>query len=266
MLQRRQWFELEDQAWLPAVLRDGVTDFLQFAVNRGELYASFAPKLSRAVAQARAAQVVDLCSGGGGPWKQLLGSEPAIVQQGGLLLTDFFPNDRAAQELKGSFPGRVDYVPASVSALDVPPDLKGFRTLFSSFHHFEPVQARSILQDAVRKGQGIAIAESTQRHPLMLLYMLLTPLLVWLATPLYSSFSWKRLFWTYPVPLIPLIVMFDGLVSCMRTYTPSELEAMILETPGKDRFEWEVGILKIGPLPVGTTYLLGIPKSSVERA
>jgi hypothetical protein len=266
MLKRRQWFELEDQAWLPAVLRDGVTDFLQFAVNRGDLYASLAPKLADAVTRARAVQVVDLCSGGGGPWEQLLGAEPAIVRQGGLLLTDFFPNDRAARALKGRFPGRVDHVPTSVSALDVPPELVGFRTLFSSFHHFEPAQARSILQDAVDKGQGIAIAESTQRHPLMLLYMLLTPLLVWFATPFYGSYSWKRLFWTYPVPLIPLIVMFDGLVSCMRTYTPEELAAMISKTPGHDRFEWEVGILKIGPLPVGTTFLLGVPRAHPTAA
>ena len=266
MLKRRQWVELEDQAWLPAVLRDGVTDFLQFAVNRGALYASFAPKLASAVVRARAVKVIDLCSGGGGPWKQLLGSEPAIVQAGGLLLTDFFPNDRAAKELRGRFPGRVDYVPASVSALDVPAELKGFRTLFSSFHHFEPGQALSILQDAVRKGQGIAIAESTQRHPLMLLYMLLTPLLVWLATPFYSSFSWKRLFWTYPVPLIPLIVMFDGLVSCMRTYTPQELQTMVSQIPEFDRFEWDVGLIRIGPLPVGTTYLLGVPKAQPAAA
>lgn len=231
MFQRRQWLELEDQSWMPTCLRDGVTAFLEFVLNRGALYSRFVPRLADAIARSQATQVVDLCSGGGGPWRHILTAEPMIAGDGNLLLTDFFPNADAAAGLRESFPGRVDYMPLSVSAVNVPSSLIGFRTLFSSFHHFSPDQARSILADAVSKRQGIAIAESTQRHVLTLSYMLVTPVLVWMATPFYRNFSWRRVFWTYCVPIIPLVVLFDGLVSCMRTYTPEELQGLVAGIP-----------------------------------
>jgi len=152
-------------------------------------------------------------------------------------------------------------MPLSVSAVNVPSSLIGFRTLFSSFHHFSPDQARSILADAVSKRQGIAIAESTQRHVLTLSYMLVTPVLVWMATPFYRNFSWRRVFWTYCLPIIPLVVLFDGLVSCMRTYTPDELQGLVAGIPENDAFDWDIGLIRIGILPVGVTYLIGVPKS-----
>jgi len=70
------------------------------------------------------------------------------------------------------------------------------------------------------------------------------------------------MFWTYVVPAIPLIVMFDGIVSCLRTYTPEELMALVRQVPGASTFHWESGVRRLGVLPVGTTYLLGWPKET----
>ena len=44
-MKRLHLFEFEDQDWFPRVWRDGVTDFLQFAVSRGNIYKQFAPRL-----------------------------------------------------------------------------------------------------------------------------------------------------------------------------------------------------------------------------
>ena len=43
--------------------------------------------------------------------------------------------------------------------MNVPESLNGFRTLFSSFHHFRPEQARAILANAMEKKQAIAVFE-----------------------------------------------------------------------------------------------------------
>lgn len=265
-MNRLHLFELEDQPWLPTAIRNSITDFLQFAVVKGKLYTRFSPRLESAIRSAGSQQVVDLCSGAGGPWAGLLEAVSGVrtsPQQLQVTLSDYYPNIAAFRDVaRGSEHGAISFRSDPVSALSVPPDLKGFRTIFSAFHHFKPEQARAILTDAVRQRQGIAIAESTQRHPLLIAYMLLTPALVVLTSPFQKPFRWSRLFWTYLIPVVPLAVMFDGIVSCLRTYTPQELMALVREVPGHESFDWEAGIDRIGRLPVGVTYLIGTPKVS----
>src|SRR4029077_12135205 len=125
----------------------------------------------------------------------------------------------------------------------VPGELTGFRTIFSAFHHFRPEQACAVLADAVHKRQGVAVFEGTQRSVLALLLMLLVPLMVLLVTPFIRPFRWSRLLWTYLIPLMPLTALFDGLVSCLRTYSVEELRdlAARLET---NEYDWDIGTVK----------------------
>jgi len=263
-MKRRQLIELEDQPWLPDAIRDGITDFLQFAATRAGLYRAILPLLERCIETLGVSRILDLCAGAGGAWSDLA-PRLASVREGRLRirLTDRYPNRAAwARELVAG-EGCIEMHPDPVDAMAVPEGLDGLRTLFSAFHHFAPAEARAILADATRAGQGILIVESTQRHPLVLLYMCLTPLLVLLATPLMRPLSPARLFWTYVVPAIPLAVCFDGLVSTLRTYSPEELLALaegLDEGEGEGRYRWEAGIAPFGPLPVGLTYLIGCPE------
>ncbi len=142
-MRRVHLLEIHDQPWCPRSLRDALTDFLQFTINLGRSYAAVAPLLRDAIARAGATRVVDLCSGAGGPWRTLRHEIPVPV-----VLTDKYPN-RAARA------GTLPFHSEPVDATAVPVDLRGFRTLFTSFHHFPPPEARAILADAVHRGQGI---------------------------------------------------------------------------------------------------------------
>ena len=136
--------------------------------------------------------------------------------------------------------------------------MNGFRTFFTSFHHFDPDNARQILQDAVAKQTGIGIFEVTQRSSLAILWMILVPLVVWVVTPFIQPFSWKRLVLTYLFPIIPLAIAWDGLVSCLRSYSPEELRDLLGSF--KADYEWQIGEVR-GPLsPVPVTYLIGLPR------
>jgi len=264
-MKRLHLIELEDLAGFPTPIRDGITDFLEYAVVVSNLYKPIIPRLERVLKTLRIQRIVDLCSGGGGPWKSLQTHlAPLREGQTTVCLTDRYPNVAALTELKQDSQGRLDFVATSISAMNVPAELEGFRTLFSSFHHFPPEQARAILEDAVVKRQGIAIFESTQRHPLFLLYMLFTPILVLLSAPFIRPFKWQRLFWTYLIPAIPLAVMFDGIVSCLRTYTVAELTELT-QGLGDGAYEWEMGVERLGFLPVGVTYLIGYPKTPLTK-
>ena len=183
-----------------------------------------------------------------------LGSEGVDVT---LCLTDKYPNREALAKF-ASENIQVRFDMESISATSVPQRLPGFRTMFTSFHHFRPEDARGILAAAVRDGQGIAVSEATARAPLALAMMLLVPLIVWLMTPIIRPFRWSRLFWTYVVPVLPAAIMFDGIVSCLRTYTPDEMIAMAHEVDKGD-FEWEAGYQSVAGSPIPVPYLIGIP-------
>ena len=126
--------------------------------------------------------------------------------------------------------------------------------------------AKSILYDAVRSKQGIAIFEITQRHPLVILPMCFSPFLVILSTPFVKPFRWGRLFWTYVIPVIPFAFMFDTIVSCLRTYSPRELRALTEEIAEGDTYCWDIGLQSLNDPTVGITYLIGYPVSEKQAA
>jgi len=260
-MKRLHLIEIEDQAWCPTLIRDCVTDYLQHVINGANAYAPIAEQLRSAVARAAAGRIVDLCSGGGGPWPRL---EQTFAEHGPsveILLTDLHPNAGAMKRAQARSAGRLKYHPYMVSALRVPSELTGFRTLFSSFHHFRPEEARAIIRDAVASRSGIGIFEGTQRRPAAILAMLLTPLVVWLVTPAIRPFHWARLLWTYLIPVVPLVVLFDGIVSCLRTYTVAELEEFTAVV-SQSGYEWEIGEERAKGMLAPVTYLIGYPTNS----
>lgn len=154
--------------------------------------------------------------------------------------------------------------PGAVDAACVPAELAGFRTVFSGFHHFRPAAARRVLQDAVERGEGVGVFEATERSVLAVALMCLTPLVVLCVTPMVRPFRWSRLLWTYLVPVIPFVVWFDGVVSCLRTYTPGELLGLA-EGLGGEGYRWEVGYERAKGSPVPLTYLIGRPIAAEGR-
>lgn len=250
-MRRMHLFEIEDQPWCPAAIRDGGTDFLQFALRTGKNYAPVAPFLNGVLARLGERRVVDLGSGGGGPWLGLAGAVDAEVT-----LTDRYPNVEAFRRARAQTGGRLGFHAEPVDAAAVPAGLRGFRTLFTAFHHSTPAEARAILADAVRSGQGIGVFETTERSARCIAAMLFSPLLVLAATPFIRPFRWSRLLWTYLVPLVPLLVLWDGIVSCLRSYTPDEMRAL---AEGLGDYDWEAGQLT-GHAPIPVTYLVGTPR------
>jgi hypothetical protein len=262
-MRRLQLIELEDEPWFPPGLRDLMTEYLQFMIEATRPYAVVLPRLRAALERTGARRIVDLCSGGGGPWQSLYSAlrENLAVD---LCLTDAYPNRPAFERLKAAVPG-IDACFDPVDAARVPPELAGFRTLFSALHHFRPEQVRAILADTVARGEGIAVFEATQRSPAAVTAaLLLIPLMVLLTSPFIRPFRLSRLLWTYLLPVLPLAITFDGLISCLRTYTPAELEALVDGVPGAERYEWEIGAQKAERAPLPVTYLVGCPAQATE--
>jgi hypothetical protein len=102
------------------------------------------------------------------------------------------------------------------------------------------------------------------RRTLTLLSLLLIPIAAWLFVPFRRPFRWSRLLWTYLIPVIPFVFVFDGLISCFRAYSRRELQDMTNEL-ATNGYRWEIGEESGGLLPLRVTYLVGCPRRvSVE--
>src|ERR1700719_3920 len=224
-------------------------------------YQPIAKLLRKRLEESGAERVLDLCSGAGGPWPSLVrhfeisGATPPEV-----FLTDKYPITRELHDFESPATSRIHFLRHSVDATQIPEHLHGFRTLFSSFHHLNPDEARGLLQDSVSKRQGIGIFEAPARRTLTLLSLLFIPIAAWLFVPFRRPFRWSRLLWTYSIPVIPFVLFFDGLISCLRAYSIPELQEMSkgLATSG---YGWAIGEQAGGLLPIRITYLFGWPQS-----
>jgi len=261
--------EITDQRWCPRLFRDTMTDILRFTSVKTNMYGPIVPRLRAALQTLSCHDILDLCSGGTGP---ILLIQEQLDRQHypfRVILSDKFPNITAFEQAVEASHCSVSFIKEPVDATSVPEGLSGFRTLFSSFHHFRPAEAKGILEDAARRREGIGIFEFTGRNPGIFLIMLLSPLYFLPFMPFIKPFSWKKMFWTYVVPLIPLLGIWEGLASNMRTYSPEELRQLVGDIDVDD-YTWDIGIVQ-GTWDLGKihhtglhkiTYLFGYPASS----
>jgi hypothetical protein len=69
---RLHLFELADQSWFPATIRDLVTDYLHFIETRFALHQPMVVLVAEALQRSDSTRIVDLCSGGGGAMPSLV--------------------------------------------------------------------------------------------------------------------------------------------------------------------------------------------------
>jgi hypothetical protein len=245
--------EIHDQPWCPAILRDALTEWLRALWDYSEASRVIAPVLRKVIDESGAHQVIDLCSGGSGP---LISLQRELRMS--IVMTDKFPS-RHAMDRTAELSHR-EIIPCyeSIDAAALPAGMRGFRTLFNSFHHFRPKQAGAILMDACRNAQPIGIFEITQRTfwKTVLSFPASTLscyLLIFRMRPRRPA--WWLLTWIFPV--IPLMIGWDGFVSHLRSYTRSELLSIADRCPGQ--YQWETGKLRAPKAGVVVNYLTGIP-------
>lgn len=251
--------EIEDKDWFPQLFRDQITDVLRYLIIEMRIYDPIIPELLWTMQQSETKKVVDLCSGGTGPWEYLIQTirHPEKYFES-ITLTDKYPNKRRLHKLSQSHP-LFNYRADSIDARSIDRQLTGVRTLFSCFHHFDTVEATAILQDAVDKQMPICIFEFTERRLLKLLFPPVS--MVWLFTSLLFKrrLTLPRLLFCYLVPIVPLTYLWDSTVSHLRSYSEAELQAILNKVDKADTFTWEIGKSTSPRSHLKNTFLIGYP-------
>jgi len=259
-MKRIHLFEFHELNWFPKTWRNLFTDFLSYFEATEKIYAPVASLLTPIIEKSEKFSIIDLCSGAGSPIFTVVNTVKGnISDKIQVILTDKHPNTYSFARIAKKSKGRIKFVDKPVDATNVPEKLQGFRTFFSSFHHFKEEFAHAILLDAVNKREGIGIFEYTERSLLLRLVLFGIPLQLWLFlnTPLIRPFRWQRIVWTYLIPIIPLIFFWDGIISCLRSYSESELRKLINKFDGCE-YSWKIGRIK-STMPFNVTYLIGVP-------
>jgi hypothetical protein len=88
--------------------------------------------------------------------------------------------------------------------------------------------------------------------------MLGVPLAVLLMMPFARPFHWGYAVFTYLIPVMPLIVLWDGMVSMLRIYSPEQMKELTTGLRAPD-YAWEIGRIRVRRIPGGLPYLVGRP-------
>lgn len=260
-LPRVQAFEFNDLDVLPAAARDTVVETLSRTLAWGRMLRGLVGPFEDFLAAAGVDEVLDLGSGGGGPATLLAGE---ITRAGRtpprFLLTDLHPRREVWEEARRAHPGVIDFVSEPVDATAIPPHLAQgrARVLINVFHHLPPPLATAVLEDAVRGGHGVFIAEGFDRSPLAFANLAPAGIPALLANPVLSPRHRKRkalLTWGTPIGLG--MCLWDGFVSTLRIYTEADLRRMV--APFGAGWAWEAGTFRYPPLGRGI-WFRGVPR------
>jgi hypothetical protein len=262
-MRRLHLFELEDFDWVPRAIRDGGTDLLDHGFDRMGFYDGVAPQLLAALETTGARRIVDLCSGGGGGTLQMRRKVRAAGNQVEVLFSDRNPNEAGIARVHALGDPATRYRAEPVDAMRGGGELEGMRTMSGALHHFTPEAVRGLIAGIVAQRAPLAFFDVAASPAIRKLPIVLAPLAMsvnmlmlfigsLLLVPLVRPFRWSRLFFTYVVPAIPLLVAWDGTVSALRAYTPDELLELARSVPGAEGYRWQAGVAGKALYLVGT--------------
>jgi hypothetical protein len=255
-MKRLDWLELEDRPGFPGWLRDPMTAYLKVVIDLTGPYDVCAPEIAGVLRATGLRGILDLASGGGGPWP---GLREAIVREGvepEVRLTDLHPNASARERLAGCEGVTYDATPQS--ALEAPSSPPRMRTIFTGLHHFDPDAVRHMMKSAQTARVPFLAAEATHRSLRGAVLSIFIPLLVLVLMPRVRPLRVSTLLLTYVVPVLPLLIWWDGLLSTLRTYRVEELRSFAEEI-GTDDYTWRADELDAKGAPIPVTRLLGTP-------
>lgn len=244
-------FEFMDQPWLPSRLRGLITDQLSAAERVFRPYDALAPLVAEALQASGERRLLDLCSGSGGPALRM--AELLAGQVEGVTLTDLFPHVEGWRRLEA--PG-LAFREQPLDATAVPAELEGLRTVFNAFHHLPPPLARAVLADAAEKRRPILIVETLSPSPQGFATALGVAALAPLFSLTTSPLRVDRVLLSTALPVLPPVLAWEGVVSCLRCYSEAELTEMTRDLEG---MRWGFGARRLGGLLAEVRWMLGTP-------
>lgn len=234
-------FEFLDLPWIPESLRATVHDVLELCLGMPprQYYEWVASEVLNLAEKFNAEAIVELGAGTAPITSALATASGEQIKSRGVSLqfSDLYPDLPFYQALEQKFPDVVHADRRSVdflSPIDYAPG--SLLVLSAAFHHVRPVDRMLVLRNL--SVHRVAVFEPLRRN-LASTCLSLFGFLPALTSPWrYLNTrpgNMRRIFWCWLVPVAPLIIVWDGLVSCQRCWTAGEWEKNLSAIVPKDR-------------------------------
>jgi hypothetical protein len=223
-------FEFMDQKWIPASLHATLRDVLGFHLRVTLFYYyRWAAESALETAEGVGAKRISELGAGSAGFSQTLAE---LIRQRradiGVEISDLRPNAQQYRSLEKDYPGILSARMESVDFTTKPVggDDRDVVVLSAAFHHVPPEAREQVLRAMVLR--RVMIFESVTRN-LKSIAGCAIGFLPAMATPLYfigrRPGRWRRFVWCWLIPVAPIMVAWDGVVSCLRCWTEDEWRA-----------------------------------------
>ena len=230
-------FEFMDTAWVPSSLRATIHDVLESCLGPPpRRYYEWVAREIWNLVEDGSNSIVELGAGNAPITREL--AKTLSGRKGiSLRVSDLYPNGALYHTLEQEYPNLIQADRQSVDfsrPMDFP--LGSLLVLSASFHHLPPAARMRSLK--ALSAYRVAIFEPLRCNPASLLFSLLgffpgiaTPLRLWNQRP----GNWRRVLWCWLVPLAPIMIVWDGLVTCLRCWTDKEWKEHVTQVIAADR-------------------------------
>lgn len=211
--------ELEDYKWFPPILRNFQTEFIGFVVARFNIYDVFVKQLKSLSLPLQ--PMTDLCSGSGEPAISIFRKSNCFSQ---LILTDKYPNKLKFND------DNIFYESRSTDVLEMEFKQGTTYTMFNAFHHFDDADKEKITQKIQSAGATAFFVEILEPDLICLLKVIFaTTIGSIFLTPFIQPFSFKRLLFTYIIPINIITITFDGIVSVLKSRSVKQYQKIVIK-------------------------------------
>jgi len=230
-------FEFNDLAHIPASIRQTLLELME-SCNRG--FRSFNQRAaSEAMDQAKQKSCRTIVELGAGvaPLTKLLAED---ARQTGIRLVpcDLFPDVASYRALEQSYPGVVKPLYSQVDYSrqhDFGPD--ALAALVGTFHHIPPKLRKQTLQAITKSAGRVMVFEPLRNTPIsiFLVFFSIVPALLLPLFGMGSRGALRRVLLCWLLPVVPCIFLWDGVVSCLRQWSPARWQRELREIAGPTR-------------------------------
>lgn len=123
---------------------------------------------------------------------------------------------------------------------------KGIYTFVNLFHQLSVHEARGLLKTISEADQSVLVLEGNNDSLWQVFGMtVIVPLTVLLTAPFVRPFRIERIIFSYLVPVLPIITLYDGFVALFKIYNPQDLMELV-RTIDRPDYQWSAGKLDNG--------------------
>jgi hypothetical protein len=229
-------FEFMDHPWTPHVLRETLLDVLEYC-NRDfrPYYREIADEISRIARERELTTVVEFGAGYAPLTRELAAMDGNELT---LIPCDLYPEPSPWDQLREEFGSciRPVYEPVDATIRHDWPQRTAV-VLCATLHHIPPGIRRTALEALHDSSDCVLVFEPVRKTPFSM-FLVLFALIPALLTPAFRMTRpgrLRRVLFCWLLPIVPLMFVWDGLISCLRQWSNEEWANFTSSLPDRYR-------------------------------